>query len=185
MPLVPGGAQLAVNASNRDEYIRLLVAHHTETRFGRQAALVRAGLLTVVPQPILGLYSEADLSTLITGLPEVSADEWRRHTVLQHGCPSDSPQLRWFWALVAEMTQQERGLLLRFCTGCSRLGAGGFAALEPRFCINLVSYDASRALPTAATCFNLLKLPLYPDSRALRKSVTTAMLYGSTGFAFS
>jgi HECT-domain (ubiquitin-transferase) len=97
----------------------------------------------------------------------------------------NSPQMRWFWEVVGEMSQQERGLLLRFCTGCSRLGAGGFSSLQPKFAITLVPYDPSRALPTAATCFNLLRLPLYPDRVTLRKAVTTAMLYGSAGFTFS
>jgi len=194
IPLEPGGCSRNVDAGNRTEYLRLLVAHHVKTRLGPQAARIREGLLSVVPQLILGLFGEGDLSTLITGQPELSAEEWQAHTVIQTGLGgssslssffSGSAQVRWFWALVKEMSQQERGLLLRFCTGCSRLSAGGFAALSPRFSITLVSYAPERSLPTAATCFNLLKLPLYPDERSLRKSVTTAILYGSEGFAFS
>ena len=50
-----------------------------------------------------------------------------------------------------------------FSTGCSRLPVGGFAALHPPFTVQLSAfpYDAAKTLPTAATCFNMLKLPRY------------------------
>ena len=42
----------------------------------------------------------------------------------------------------------------------------------------------SAPLPTASTCFNLLRLPLYEDEGQLRKQVMTALVYGSEGFSF-
>lgn len=199
--------------ANKLDYLRLLIAHHTVNRFGPQAALIRAGLLTVIPALVLGLFSAGDLATLVTGLVDISVEEWRGNSVMpglgqgqgqglhsnfwddqdnsaggsaSAGAPESEPiQIRWFWALCADLTPEQRGLLLRFCTGCSRLGPGGFQSLEPKFSISLVPYVPSRCLPTAATCFNLLKLPLYPDEKTLRKNVVTATLYGSEGFAFS
>ena len=35
----------------------------------------------------------------------------------------------WFWRLVNDLTQQEKGLLLKFCTGSPRLPPGGFQNL--------------------------------------------------------
>ena len=72
-----------------------------------------------------------------------------------------------------------------FCTGTSRLPSGGFGGLDPKFTINVVPFSAATSLPTASTCFNLLKLPAYPDEASLRKNVFTATLYGSTGFSFT
>jgi hypothetical protein len=195
--LKAGGKEQAVTADNREEYLELIASHHTRAKMAAQAALVREGLTLLVPGFILRLFSDLDLSTMLTGLPDVSMEEWRNHTIYSSASDSwaatrglvgrdliDAPQIRWLWQLVGEMSQQERGLLLRFCTGCSRLGAGGFSSLQPKFAITLVPYDPARALPTAATCFNLLRLPVYPDRVALRKAVTTAMLYGSAGFTF-
>lgn len=184
IPLIPNGQAIPVTAGNKDEYLKLIIAHHTHSRMAAQAAVVRSAIITIIPSLILGLFSEQDLSCLLIGLPEVNVEEWKSY-VCYNGCSSATCHIRWFWELLAEMTQQELGLLLRFCTGCSRLSAGGFCALQPRFNITLVAYDPARALPTAATCFNMLKLPMYPDSRTLRKCITTAVLYGSEGFGFS
>ena len=39
-------------------------------------------------------------------------------------------------------------------------------------------------LPTAATCFNTLRLPEYPTYEALEQAVTIALRHGVEGFAF-
>ena len=39
-------------------------------------------------------------------------------------------------------------------------------------------------LPTAATCFNTLRLPEYPTYEALEEAVTIALRHGVEGFAF-
>ena len=40
------------------------------------------------------------------------------------------------------------------------------------------------ALPTAATCFNTLRLPEYPTYEALEQHVTIALRHGVEGFSF-
>ena len=75
--------------------------------------------------------------------------------------------------------------IYRFSTGCSRLPVGGFAALTPSFNITKVPYSPKNSLPTSATCFNLLRLPNYPNEVTLRKNVMIAILYGSEGFSYS
>lgn len=57
--------------------------------------------------------------------------------------------------------------------------------LYPRFAIQRASYSRTRPLPTSSTCFNLLKLPWYPDASALEKSLLLAIRFGAEGFAFS
>lgn len=57
--------------------------------------------------------------------------------------------------------------------------------LFPRFAIQRADYSKMRPLPTSSTCFNLLKLPLYPDSPTLEKSLLLAIRFGAEGFAFS
>ena len=70
------------------------------------------------------------------------------------------------------MTPAERGQLLFFCTGSARAPATGFADLmgysgqQKRFAIERDDRGVERP-PTAATCFNTLKLPPYPSSRML------------------
>jgi len=40
-------------------------------------------------------------------------------------------------------------------------------------------------LPTASTCFNLLKIPAYTSKRHLTNKLLTAIRHGSQGFTFS
>ena len=70
------------------------------------------------------------------------------------------------------MTPEEQGQLLFFCTGSARSPATGFANLmgyqgqQQRFTIECDDRGVER-LPTAATCFNMLKLPPYASAPML------------------
>ena len=70
------------------------------------------------------------------------------------------------------MTPEERGQLLFFCTGSARAPATGFANLmgysgqQQRFTIQRDDRGTERP-PTAATCFNTLKLPPYASAETL------------------
>lgn len=56
------------------------------------------------------------------------------------GCSSKSI-VDWFWSLVNDLDENEKGLLLKFCTGSPRLPPGGFACLKVRFIIlRLIDY---------------------------------------------
>ena len=61
---------------------------------------------------------------------------------------------------------------------------GGFASMRPPFTIQRV--PRSDKLPSASTCFNLLKLPDYSDSATtLPTKLRLSVVEGTTGFAFS
>jgi hypothetical protein len=75
--------------------------------------------------------------------------------------------------------------MTRFCTGSSKLPVGGFCNLKPKFRIMIIPFNESRTLPTAATCFNLLRLPEYPTETMLRKNIMIALMYGTEGFSFT
>ena len=177
---------MLVTDTNKTEYLRLLVKHHTSGRMGAQAKVVRRGICSIIEPELLKLFTERDLYVCLQGSGAISVDDWKAHTTYQN-CPLGATDRRigWFWRLVGEMSGIEKSKLLMFCSGSSRLPSGGFSGLDPRFTINVVPFDKAKALPTASTCFNLLKMPAYPDEAALRKSVFTATLYGSAGFSFT
>lgn len=92
--------------------------------------------------------------------------------------------------------------MLRFATSCSRPPLMGFENLQPPFCIRVLpNPDAGRSfsmtsflsagdkkarglLPSAATCFNMLKLPEYSSQRVLEEKLRLAIQSG-TGFHLS
>ena len=115
----------------------------------------------------------------------MKADDWERNAVYQGGYESYSPPIRWLWRFIGSLSASDRALLLKFCTGTSRLPVGGFKALSPRFCVQAWPYDPALPLPRAATCFNMLKLPLYRSEKELEKNVLLAIRFGSEGFSFT
>ena len=58
----------------------------------------------------------------------------------------------------------------------------GWTQLQPLFCVHYVA-DATR-LPTAATCFNMLKLPALASTRAMREKLLFSAKSGM-GFELS
>ena len=99
-----------------------------------------------------------------------------------------SPMIRDFWSVLHDFDREERALFLKFVSSCSRPPLLGFAHMHPAFTIQCVTSDGNEVpsvlaflgmgrketsrLPTASTCFNLLKLPnvCSPPSPTLRLS---------------
>lgn len=198
--LVKGGARRKVTDKNKAQYVDLLLQKKLLDRMDPQADLVRQGIVAVLPATSLEQFSVSEIGQLLEGTADIDVSDWRRHAVCQgwdaacrssttradqRGSQQESPVLKWFWDLVASLDSDKRGLLLRFCTGCSRIPAAGFQSLSPPFTISRVPMDQQRSLPTASTCFNLLKLPEYPTQAQLRRSVMTAVLLGNEGFSFT
>lgn len=52
-------------------------------------------------------------------------------------------------------------------------------------CCNMVPAVETKMLPTASTCFNILKIPAYSTKRLLTNKLLTAIRHGSQGFTFS
>ena len=182
--LVSGGKTRLVTDANKEEYLRRMVRHHTVGRMGLAAKVVRQGLEAVVNPLVVDLFSEQDLCVLLQGSSTINVADWENHTEY-NSCGKLDRIIGWLWRLIREMSEVERAQLLSFCTGSTRLPVGGFSALEPTFTVYLVKYYPSSSLPTASTCFNMLKLPEYPTEAILRKNVYTAILYGSAGFSFT
>mmetsp|Transcript_8027 Transcript_8027/g.8174 ORF Transcript_8027/g.8174 Transcript_8027/m.8174 type:complete len:264 (+) Transcript_8027:784-1575(+) len=188
--LEPGGASRAVTHSNRKRYVKLLSRYLTVGRMGCQAKRVREGMLSILPSHVLSLFTSAELGQLLCGRSQVDDTDWKNHTVYSGGWDRCHPVIHWFWDLVLSLSQEERALLLRFCTGASRLPSAGFSSLSPPFTIcrvplSLSLSSSSLPLPTASTCFNLLKLPEYQSEREMRRQVMTGLLLGSEGFSFT
>jgi ankyrin repeat protein len=200
-----------VTAANRENYIQAVCRHHLIRKIRQQTAAVRQGLLSVVPAVLLEALQEClsaeELGILIAGFQDLDLDDWQQHTQYEDGYTAESPQIKWFWSIINE-NRSEGGsssgtsggigsstgqavstlakLTLRFATGSESVGAGGFELLRGyggamhKFTIKR-SGDPE-ALPTAATCFNTLRLPAYLTREALEAKLGTAVREGKGGF---
>lgn len=83
------------------------------------------------------------------GIDEINVEDMKQHTDVMGARSSSAPTLSWFWKIVEQFTQEEKGMLLQFVTGSSQLPQGGFDKLFPQFTIFVV-HEKGR-LPSAHT----------------------------------
>jgi E3 ubiquitin ligase SMURF1/2/E3 ubiquitin-protein ligase HUWE1 len=133
LDLIPDGATKTVTAENRNEYLMLMLKHRIFDSVAPQLTAFLHGINEVIPLIMLQVFDYQELDLLICGVPNISVDDWKEYTEYlgvyrQHG--SKHKVIKWFWECVSEFDNEERARLLQFVTGCSRLPALGFRALQ-------------------------------------------------------
>ncbi|KAH7715632.1 NEDD4-like E3 ubiquitin-protein ligase WWP1 [Aphelenchoides avenae] len=175
--LKDGGANVAVNESNKEEYIELLVEWRFNRGIEQQTKAFFQGFTSVFPLEWLQYFDERELELLLCGMQEIDVDDWQRNTVYRHYAPQ-SKQVVWFWQFVRSLDQEKRSKLLQFVTGTCRVPVGGFSELigstgPQLFCIERVGKE--NWLPRSHTCFNRLDLPPYRSYEQLAEKLTAAI----------
>jgi len=180
--LVPGGAEKRVTEDNKDEYLQLLCEHHLCGDMQEQIKVFLEGFWNIFPQDVLicSGFSHRELALLICGFGDIDPEDWRKNTLVSSS--AEDELMSWFWAMVTEMTPEDRAKLLHFATGSSRLPAAGFMGMSPHF--NIAIGGEVDHLPQAHTCGNQLVLPRYQSKEQLAEKMKVA-LANDEGFGFA
>eukprot|EP01033_Poteriospumella_lacustris_P010601 gene10602-7545_t len=188
--LVEGGSLVAVTADNLDEYLQLRLRHRLLDSVKLQLEHLLRGLYEIVPPEWLSVFDYQELDLLLCGVPELDVADWQANTEYlgeYRRLGARHPVVRWFWAAVAAMSNEERIRLLQFTTGCGRLPVQGFKALQSsdgryrKFNIQSIAKTDSK-YPRAHTCFNKLDLPLYDTQAELESFLSYVIHMDVTGF---
>jgi len=180
--LVQGGANLRVTEDNKLGYVRLLCEDYVCGGIRQELRCLLQGFWDLLPLDLLKCHgiSPLELSTLISGAGCLDADEWRQFS----RSTTKSEVVEWFWQIVEEdLDAEQRRRLLGFATGCSRLPLGGFAELEPPFCVEVSHSGSPEHFPRAHTCANKIVLFQCPSKAHLYRKLTTAL--ASEGFSIA
>ncbi|VDM65042.1 unnamed protein product [Strongylus vulgaris] len=189
--LVPGGRTIQVTNENKIDYVHRMAHHRVFSQTKQQCRAFVAGA-----QSVLNPACDIDLADL------------KKHVQYYGGFHGSHRLIKWLWEIVEkDFTADERRLFLKFVTSCSRPPLLGFSYLEPPFSIRCVEVSddqdqgdtlgsvvrgflalkksqSSSRLPTASTCFNLLKLPNYNKKSVLLSKLRYA-IHSETGFELS
>ena len=196
--LIPNGRDVPVTNANVVRYLHLL-SHHRLVGATRQvtAAFVE-GLFDIVDRHWLTMFSSAELQQVISGLGNVAMDveDLKAHVKLI-GYDASDRTIELFFSVLKELSDDDKGRFMQFCTGSSRAPLLGFASMNPPFSIRRYEADGEKqpgALmsrfvdidrwPAASTCFNLLKLPPYKNKANLKDKLLAAIRSGA-GFDLS
>lgn len=191
IPLKPNGADIDVTASNLQEYIALMTKYYMFERTKTQLAYFLKGIYDIIPPVWLSIFDYRELELLICGLPNINVEDWKKHTkyrgvYAQKG--SNHKVVKWFWEVIEASSQEQRALILQYCTGTSRVPVAGFSALQGNDGnIKPFTIDSGKLsdilYPKAHTCFNRIELPLYRSRDELIKRFEEALQQGTTGFS--
>ncbi|XP_065178800.1 ubiquitin-protein ligase E3B-like [Sycon ciliatum] len=209
--LKPCGRVIPVTDTNRISYIHLMANFKLCTQIYKQSSAFCRGFHSFVQPDWLVFFSSPELQRLISGDNQpLDVGDLRKYVEYSGGFSSAHSVIRWLWDVVEkELDQEEKGLFLKFVTSCSKPPVLGFAHLQPPFHIRLVEVGddqdtgdsvvsvmrgllgiGARArqsrdrLPTASTCFNMLKLPNYSKKTVLRDKLRYA-IRANAGFELS
>ncbi|KAJ3022338.1 UNVERIFIED_CONTAM: Ubiquitin-protein ligase E3B [Siphonaria sp. JEL0065] len=206
----PGGAGIMVANENKYEYIHIMSDYRLNQECKAQFKALVGGFRAVMPERYIRFFSPRELQTLMSGENvDFDVSDLRKHTCYEGGYFDGHVTIRSLWQVVEEMSPKEKNAFLKFVTSCSNPPVGGFRHLDPPFTIRFVAAissddadtspaaqfgkaigsffgvgkDATR-LPTASTCFNVLKLPAYQKKSSLKAKLLYAIKSGA-GFDLS
>ncbi|KAH8741136.1 hypothetical protein FG386_001263 [Cryptosporidium ryanae] len=180
--LIPNGRNVIVNNENKLLYIKILTRYKLITSIKLQSNAFLKGLSTVIPYESLKLFLPYEIQSLISGVyQKIDVVNLKKYTTYT-GYLETSPQITWFWDILEEFNVEEQSEFLLFVTASRKAPLLGFQYLNPNFGIQIVP-DNSR-LPSASTCFNLLKLPTYTSKDTLKRKLKQA-IFNSRGFDLS
>ncbi|KAI3438759.1 hypothetical protein D9Q98_001177 [Chlorella vulgaris] len=180
--LKPGGADVAVTAGNRREYVQLYTHWLLEASIDKQFSAFRSGFLRVCGGPALTLFSPPELELLICGLPHLDFEALEGVSRYEGGYSRDHQEVRWFWEVLHGLSLEQKRAFLQFTTGSDRAPVGGLAKLP--LLIQRAGPDTDH-LPTSHTCFNSLLLPEYSSKDKLRSKLLTAVENAAQGFGLA
>ncbi|KAJ3068556.1 E3 ubiquitin-protein ligase [Podochytrium sp. JEL0797] len=180
-------ADAAVTVENRDRFVEGVVKRMVGVRRYKMVAF-REGFHAFVPCKVVRGLTGVELELMVCGVPSVDVGEWKQVTVYERsggvGWEKEQLLVQWFWEIVeGDMTTPDHVLLLKFATGCGRTPVGGFLGGGWKFRVALTG-ASSRNLPSASTCFNLIKVPNYVSKEVMREKIFLAVREGGSGFAF-
>ena len=101
-----------------------------------QLDAIRSGFFDLIPEETVKVFSMQELDLLINGKEDIDVDEIQSGCIYNGGYDINSKEVALFWQAMKKWTVEERGNVLRFITGTSRVPLDGF---DPVFTITKAS----------------------------------------------
>ncbi|PKS11529.1 hypothetical protein jhhlp_003294 [Lomentospora prolificans] len=187
--LVKDGDRLKVTNENRLLFISSVAKHRLTVQPALQTNAFIRGLRSIIDPSWLSMFNRTELQRLVGGDSKaIDVADLRRNTVYgglyvigDDGVEHETVRL--FWKVMESFSDEQRRDVLKFVTSTPRAPLLGFTQLSPLFSIR-DGGSAEDRLPSASTCINLLKLPLYRSEEVLREKLLLAISSGA-GFDLS
>jgi hypothetical protein len=174
--LFPGSSSRVVEFADRTAFAAAAVrARIQELEAG--ALAIRRGLESQIPARALRLFTWQELEQAACGDPYIRVEVLRSNSTYAGGFDEHHPVVQRFWRVFASMSNVDRGRLIKFAWGRSRLPKPG----EWKTKFKLSPGPPKDHLPLAHVCFAHIELPLYETDEEMRSKLLAAATHGSGG----
>jgi len=186
--LKPGGRKLPVTEENKEEYVQLVCEHRMTTAIQRQIKSYLDGFYELVNPDLIAIFTPRELELVISGLPDIDVADLKKNTEYV-GWKATDKEIGWFWAVMGNLTRNQKAAFLQFVTGSSKVPLAGFGELQgmrgiQKFSIHKATTSSKGSLMSAHTCFNSLDLPVYESEEEMREKLLYAINEGAGSFQF-
>jgi len=173
--LIPNGRNICVE--NLDDFIEQRI-NFLIGLYEPFIKIIRESLFMCIPKDKIKVFTSNELELILNGRPYIDIEEWKLYTIYKSPYNQNHKVIKWFWEILAKLTQKQLSNLLLFSTGSSRVPLGGFAELESnrgnlsQFTIEYVPYYAkTKNYIKAHTCFNRIDLPCFTNKKELEEAI--------------
>uniref|UniRef100_A0A8C7ZCT6 HECT and RLD domain containing E3 ubiquitin protein ligase 3 n=1 Tax=Oryzias sinensis TaxID=183150 RepID=A0A8C7ZCT6_9TELE len=170
--LVPGGESIAVDNTNRKEFVDSYLRYVFSDSVDEQYSAFSSGFLKVCGGEILSLFQPSELMAMVVGNNNYNWEELEKNAVYKGEYSATHPTVRLFWEVFHEFPLEKKKQFLLFLTGSDRIPIHGMESL--RIIIQSTTAE-EHYLPVAHTCYNLLDMPRYQTKEILRRRLTQAV----------
>ncbi|XP_052728708.1 E3 ubiquitin-protein ligase UPL7 isoform X2 [Vigna angularis] len=193
--LKSGGKDISVTNENKMQYMHAMADYKLNQQMLPFSNAFYRGLTDLISPSWLKLFNASEFNQLLSGGNyDIDVDDLKNNTRYTGGYNEGSRTIKIFWEVIKGFEPQERCMLLKFVTSCSRAPLLGFKYLQPPLTIHKVACDVPLwatiggqdvdRLPSASTCYNTLKLPTYKRPGTLRAKLLYA-ISSNAGFELS
>uniref|UniRef100_A0A8C1RQA0 HECT domain E3 ubiquitin protein ligase 4 n=1 Tax=Cyprinus carpio TaxID=7962 RepID=A0A8C1RQA0_CYPCA len=188
--LCHGGSDIAVSWENKDVYVRAVrELRLRELQNEECMSAVRAGLGSIIPLQLLTLLSPAEVELRTCGLPDISLEFLKAHTMYQVGLMETDQHIEFFWAALEVFTQEELSKFIKFACNQERIpftcpckDGGPDTAHVPPYPMKIAPPDgavgsADLRYIRVETCMFMVKLPQYSSLDVMLEKLRYAIHY--------
>jgi len=178
--LLPNGAKIEVDQTNKAEYVNALVRWRLFGSIENQVKSLCQGFYDVIPYESIKTFSPTELELLLNGKEEIDLDEVKCSTRYTGGYTESDATVDMFWKIFKDFDAKMRAKLLAFSTGTTKVPLDGF---DPLYTITKGT-DGIESLPRSHTCFNQIVIPPYENLTVFREKLILAV-ENTSGFQLS
>ncbi|CAI5784678.1 probable E3 ubiquitin-protein ligase HERC6 [Podarcis lilfordi] len=171
--LIPNGSSVAVNNSNKKEFVNKYVDYVFNKSVEGIFQEFKRGFYKVLDERMVAFFEPQELMDVAIGNANYDWELYEKNTMYWGIYSETHPTVRMFWKVFHELTLADKKGFLLFVLGSDRVPVVGMDSLK--LTIHSHKSLSEEHMPEAQICFHLLLLPPYSTTGKLKEKLLQAI----------